>query len=124
MVARLHAEDLGTNGTGGASCNLHSWTSGDSRWSGCCYTDDHAQAECMWDKPDEIAGYAAPGFEIAARVGSRITPAMAVSLWDDSESHRVVMANDAGFADTSWRAMGCAIENGYAVVWFGELATP
>jgi hypothetical protein len=76
----------------------------------------------MWDKPAEIAGYAAPGFEVAARVGSRISPSMAISLWAKSESHRVVIANEGEFAGVAWRAMGCAIVDGYAVVWFGELA--
>lgn len=124
LVARLHAEDLVSNASRDSRCNLHSWTTGDQRWNGCCYTEDHAQAECMWDKPDEIAGYSSPGYEIAARVGAHITPSMAVSLWDDSDHHRVVMASEAQFARTTWRAMGCAIEDGYAVVWFGELAAP
>ncbi len=121
-VARFHAEDLAANGTGGSSCNLHSWTANEPRWTGCCYTDDNAQAACMWNKPREIASYAAPGVEIAARQGSRITAATAVTAWAASERHRVVMANDDHFADASWRAMGCAIEAGIAIAWFGELA--
>ena len=35
-------------------CNTHSW-SANARWSACCYTRDHAQARCMWDKPREIS---------------------------------------------------------------------
>ncbi|KAB2901650.1 MAG: CAP domain-containing protein [Kofleriaceae bacterium] len=123
-VARYHAEDLAANGTGGASCNLHSWTSDDPRWSGCCYTDDNAQAECMWNKPREIASYPSPGVEIAARHGTRITPSTAVAAWAASERHRIVIANDADFAGATWRAMGCAIEAGIATAWFGELAAP
>lgn len=122
-VARYHAEDLASNGTGGPSCNLHSWTAGDSRWSGCCYTDDHAQAECMWNKPREIASYASPGIEIAAH-GTALSPHAAVSAWNDSEHHRIVMANEGDFAAAHWRAMGCAMESGYATVWFGELGAP
>jgi uncharacterized protein YkwD len=122
-VARYHGEDLAANGTGGPSCNLHSWTTGDSRWSGCCYTADHAQAECMWNKPREIASYASPGVEIAAH-GSYLTPQGAVSAWNDSEHHRIVMANEGDFANAHWRAMGCAMESGYATVWFGELGAP
>jgi hypothetical protein len=123
-VARYHAEDLASNGTRGSSCNLHSWTVDDPRWSGCCYTDDNAQAACMWNKPREIASYAAPGVEIAAHAGTYITPARAVAAWHASEHHRIVIANDADFSDATWRAMGCAIESGYATVWFGELAAP
>ena len=88
-VARYHAEDLAANGTGGDSCNLHSWTRNDPRWSGCCYTDDNAQAACMWNKPREIASYAAPGVEIAANAhAAHITPTTAVAAWDASEHHR------------------------------------
>src|SRR5690349_3699262 len=50
QVARDHVQDLSTHGTGGAGCNLHSWTAS-SHWSGCCYTADNAQAACMWNKP-------------------------------------------------------------------------
>ncbi len=121
-VARYHAEDLAANGTGGTSCNLHSWSSNDPHWTGCCYTADNEQAACMWNKPREIVSDAAPGVEIAARQGARIAPATAVAAWAASEHHRVVIANDGDFADATWRAMGCAIEAGYATAWFGELA--
>ena len=46
-------------------CNLHSW-SDKGPWSACCYTPDHAQAQCMWDKPSELTNYPGNGYEISA----------------------------------------------------------
>lgn len=123
-VARFHVEDLTAHGTGAAGCNLHSWSVGDPRWTGCCYTADHAQAQCMWRKPQEISAYASSGFEIAAGGGGGITPTQAVGLWDGSTGHRDVVLNQGTWASHPWAAVGCAIETGYAVVWFGELADP
>jgi len=120
QVARFHVVDLTAHGTGAAGCNLHSWSVGDPRWTGCCYTADHAQAQCMWRKPQEIAAYASSGYEIAAGGGGAITPSQAVSLWDGSSGHREVVLNAGQWASRTWRGMGCAIETGYAVVWFGE----
>ena len=121
QVARLHVVDLVAHPPSGA-CNLHSWSTGDPRWTGCCYTADHAQAQCMWEKPREIAQYDSSGYEIAAGGGGSIQPAQAVALWDGSNPHREVILNQGIWAGRTWRAIGCAIENGYAVVWFGELA--
>jgi len=48
-VAELHAMDLMAHPPKG-DCNMHSW-SDQEKWEGCCYTDDHKKASCMWDKP-------------------------------------------------------------------------
>lgn len=71
------------------------------------------------DRPETLLGV-----EIAARQGAHIAAATAVAAWAASEHHRIVIANDADFADATWRAMGCAIEAGYATAWLGELAAP
>src|SRR5688572_24147787 len=65
-VAQAHAHDLADHYTFAVDnkCNPHTW-SDKGTWTACCYTNDHAQAQCMWDKPKEIAGYASDGFEIA-----------------------------------------------------------
>ncbi|MBX2964267.1 MAG: hypothetical protein KF687_17270 [Cyclobacteriaceae bacterium] len=65
MVAQTHARDLMENyQSDGDRCNLHSW-SNKGNWTPCCYTNDHKEAKCMWDKPREIAGYESNGFEIS-----------------------------------------------------------
>src|SRR5690606_37215456 len=65
-VAQLHARDLMENYEFSPTnhCNPHSWSK-EGEWSSCCYTSDHKQAKCMWDKPKEIAGYEGAGYEIA-----------------------------------------------------------
>lgn len=120
-VARFHVEDLEANQPA-AGCNLHSWSFADPRWTGCCYTPDHAQAQCMWDKPREISSYSSAGYEISAGGGGGITPAQAISLWNGSPGHRDVILNAGTWANRTWRGIGCAIEGGHANVWFGELA--
>ena len=52
-VANAHVRDL-ENHTRESKCNLHSWSDNSNDWTGCCYTSDHARAECMWNKPSEI----------------------------------------------------------------------
>lgn len=65
QVAVDHVKDLERSPPGG-QCNNHSWSSA-GKWTTCCYTADHAQARCMWDKPREITGgaYRGNGYEIA-----------------------------------------------------------
>jgi len=65
FVAKSHVEDLAiTESKRDPSCNMHSWGE-DPRWSACCYTNDHAQASCMWNKPKEMTSYPGAGYEIA-----------------------------------------------------------
>lgn len=105
-------------------CNLHSW-SADGPWGACCYTEDHARAQCMWDKPREFSAgsYAGDGFEIAAF--GHITPQQALQLWQSSAPHHEVMLNRGLWSDLSpWPAMGCGLQGSYAVVWFGSQPDP
>jgi hypothetical protein len=105
-------------------CNLHSW-SDEGTWGGCCYTEDHAQAQCMWDKPREFSGgtYAGDGFEIAAF--GQITPQQALQLWQLSAPHHEVILNGGLWSDLSpWPAMGCGLLGSYAVAWFGSQVDP
>lgn len=117
-VARAHVLDLESAPPSG-ECNLHSWSSR-GEGSACCYTDDHARAECMWDKPRELTSYAGSGFEIAHASTGRVTARGALSGWRGSRGHYDVIVSRAGWADSPWRAMGAAVSTHYAVVWFGE----
>jgi len=73
-VAQHHVRDLAAN-LPQAPCNLHSWSSANSLWYSCCYPPDHAQVQCMWNKPNEISGatYDSFGYEVSAR-SSQSTP--------------------------------------------------
>jgi hypothetical protein len=128
-VAEAHVADLVANpGTLTPTCNLHSW-SDQGPWSGCCYTPDHAAAECMWSKPGEITAdwgantYSGNGYEISASGAS--TPEQALELWKSSPGHHDVILNAAGWANFSpWPAMGCGMGSGFAMVWFGDAVDP
>jgi uncharacterized protein YkwD len=116
IVAQTHAEDLAVNNPVTRECNLHSWSDAGA-WGGCCYTDDHAQAQCMWDKPRELTDYVGDGFEIAA--SGTPTALSALTAWQGSPGHNDVIINAGTWADYPWNAIGAGMNNGYAVVWFG-----
>lgn len=124
-VARAHVADLEANHRQGGRCNMHSW-SRRGAWTPCCYTPDHAQAACMWNKPDEISGgmYTSPGYEIVAHYTDPMTPPMALEIWRDSPAHHAMIVNAGRWADNRWQAMGAAVSEHYAVVWFGEARDP
>ncbi len=123
LVADTHVKDLENNNPNQGNCNLHSWSS-NGNWSSCCYTPDHAQADCMWDKPRELTIYTGNGYEIAAWSSSDITAEQALSMWQSSSGHHDVILNNNTWANTQWKAIGAAIYKGYAVVWFGSEIDP
>ncbi|MEX2593664.1 MAG: CAP domain-containing protein [Anditalea sp.] len=119
-VAQVHARDLMENYSQGKRCNMHSWSK-NGPWSACCYTDNHKKANCMWDKPKEIAGYDSPGYEVAYWHSAIATPGAALEVWKKSPGHHAVLANLGPFKQAKWKAMGVGIYQQYAVVWFGEM---
>jgi hypothetical protein len=127
-VAAYHVQDLSQNpGIAESPCNLHSWSDNPPLWSGCCYTSDHAKAQCMWDKPMEITAswganqYSGSGFENAAAGVS--SPSQALSSWKGSSAHNAVILNQ-GMWNQPWLALGCALEGGYGALWFGHQTDP
>ena len=64
-VAQVHVWDLNINEPDSANhCNLHSW-SAQGDWTACCYTSDHKEANCVWQKPRELTDYQDYGFHAA-----------------------------------------------------------
>src|SRR5581483_1942246 len=119
QVAHWHVQDLETNHPDSATgCNLHSW-SGKGKWQSCCYTPDHAQKQCMWNKPRELTAYTGNGFEIAAQSSEGIDASQALVLWQGSTYHNDVLLNK-GIYTQPWKAMGIGIYKNYSVVWFGH----
>ncbi len=124
VVGDLHVEDLQTEAPHAVgNCNLHSWSDAGA-WSACCYTPDHAAAQCMWDKPRELTDYPGNGYENAAGGGGSLDPAQALELWKGSPGHNAVMLNEGTWANLTWNAVGVGISGGYAVLWFGEETDP
>lgn len=121
FVAEEHVKDLANNQPAQGNCNMHSW-SDKGNWSACCYTDDHAQAQCMWDKPREMTDYTGNGYEISAWSSGDITENQALEIWKASSGHHNVIINEGVWSNIEWNAIGAAIYKGYAVVWFGEVA--
>jgi uncharacterized protein YkwD len=123
VVAATHNQDLAAHAPHApAECNLHSW-SDQGPWTGCCYTPDHAQAQCMWDKPGELTDYPGNGYEVSA-AGGGLTPQSAVDLWMGSPGHRAVLLSEGAWADPPWMALGADLQDGFAAAWFGRQADP
>jgi hypothetical protein len=123
-VAQFHAWDLAVNYATSRRCNLHSWSS-KGPWSACCYTEDHRHAECMWDKPRELTNYQGNGYEIAYWTNEPLSPSRFAEKtligWKQSHEHDRVILNRGEWSKIEWISMGVGYNNGYAVVWFGNL---
>lgn len=121
-VAKAHVRDLAAHFDyeSRGDCNPHSWSpNGD--WTPCCYTADHKQAACMWNKPREIAGYESEGYEIAFFSSDGADAEESLAGWKASAAHNPVIVNGGIWKDVSWKAVGVGIYGNYAVVWFGVL---
>ena len=123
QVAQAHARDLATNYKFDVNnkCNPHSWSK-KGKWSSCCYTSDHKQAQCMWDKPKEIAGYESPGYEIAYYSSKGATAEEGLTGWQKSPSHNPLIINSGMWEKANWKAIGIGFYKEYGIVWFGEIA--
>lgn len=123
FVAKSHVEDLANHSPDrGRKCNMHSWSNQGS-WTACCYTSNHAQAKCMWDKPRELTSYSGNGYEISHGSPGHpehvVTAESALNGWKNSSGHNNVIINK-GIWTSQWKAIGIGIYKNYAVVWFGK----
>lgn len=115
IVARAHARDTAVSSqtipSFGDRCNLHSWstrTFDGLSFSSCCYTSDHAQASCMWNKPRELTPLTGTGFEISALGYGSVETAL--EGWKGSPGHNSVILNLGGWADVSFTSMGVGVD--------------
>ena len=132
-TAGAHVADLAEHPEiDSGACVPHSWShDGGLLWTGCCYTVNHAQADCMWRKPRELSAglglipYTGNGYEIALRGFDGNTPEEVMQAFSASAPHRAVMLSTSGweFLDTN-PAMGAAMLGKYSVVWFGDASDP
>lgn len=122
-VAQAHVRDLAENYEyqDDPVCNPHSW-SNKGEWSSCCYTNDHKEAQCMWSKPKEIAGYEGNGYEIAYYSSAGANAIEGLEGWKKSPGHNPVIVNLGTWSKVEWQAIGIGIYKEYGVVWFGEVA--
>ena len=119
QVARAKVKDMLENPPS-SSCGLHSW-SANGPWTPCCYNRGGG-GQCVWEKGREIAGYPVRTYEIAQEG----EPLSSYSLrevmqgWAESRGHRETMLNEGQFGGRSWKSCGVAINDRYAVMWFGD----
>lgn len=126
-VGQWHVWDLEINDPWDGACNLHSWS--DARpalWDPMCYTDNHAQAAQMWNKPRQISDgdYNGNGYENSAWNSGTISASGALQSWKTSAGHNQVILNLGIWAGQTWRAMGVGVSQHFAVLWFGTLTDP
>lgn len=124
-VAQTHADDLVNNYSFDPknSCNPHTWST-KGKWTGCCYTADHKQAECMWNKPKEVAGHSGVGYEIAYYSSSGANAQEGFEGWKKSPSHNPLLINDGMWSKIQWKAIGISLHREYGLVWFSDTADP
>jgi hypothetical protein len=124
-VAQTHARDLADHYQFDPrnKCNPHTWSS-KGEWSACCYTSDHKEAECMWKKPKEIAGYNSAGYEIAYYSSAGASAHEGLEGWKKSPSHNPLIVNEGIWNQVTWKAVGIGFHKEYGIVWFGEEEDP
>lgn len=120
-VAHAHLRDLHENRPDLYSCNLHSW-SDKGPWSPCCYAKDPNRTNCMWNKPRELTSYMGNGQEIILWENIPATPRGAFDQWRNFELTNNMILSQGRWQENNWKAIGIAIYEGYASVWFGEVA--
>jgi uncharacterized protein YkwD len=122
QVAKAHAQDLADNYEFDPDrCNPHSWSE-KGKWTPCCYTNDHKQTKCMWDKPKEIAGYEGAGYEIAYFSSAGAKADESLAGWQKSSGHNPLIVNEGMWKKANWNALGIGFYKSYGVVWFGEVS--
>jgi hypothetical protein len=124
-VAQVHARDLMLHYKQNSRCNMHSWSE-NGAWTSCCYTPDHRNASCMWNKPRELTKYPGDGYEIAffSNYPYSTPGGFASDIlkgWKKSKGHNEIIVNKGKWNKSTWKALGIGVYGNYAVVWFGEL---
>jgi uncharacterized protein YkwD len=122
QVAQAHAKDLSEQYEfkPNNKCNPHSWSK-KGTWTSCCYTNDHKQASCMWNKPREIASYEGNGYEIAYYSSLGANAKEGIDGWKVSPGHNPLLINTGTWSKVKWKAIGIGIYKEYGLVWFGEV---
>ncbi len=120
-VAHVHVRDLYQYRPDLQSCNLHSW-SDKGAWTPCCYSKDPNRTNCMWNKPRELTGYMGNGQELILWENMQATPLSAFDQWRNFDLTNDMLLSRGRWIQKEWKAMGVALYEGYASVWFGEVA--
>jgi uncharacterized protein YkwD len=142
-VGRVHIYDLIENKPYlGSRCDQHSW-SNSKYWTGGCAGDFKYDLDLVRAKARELkTGYNYDIWEIvdSAWIGEKVngvwideknrqpvydfTMARYLDDWKHSYGHNNELTNANDYSDRYWQAMGVAVRENYAIVWFGENIDP
>lgn len=122
-VAKIHAKDLSHNPPPD-NCTYQSWSTS-NKWSGCCYTIDHSQVQCMLNKPRELTDYSADGYEIVfEKQEEEISPEKLFEKLKSGFGFGRVINNREDWEKEEWKAMGISIFGRYVILWLGTEKDP
>ena len=121
IVAHTHIDDLIKWKPQENGCSLHSWSKS-KKWTSCCNSKDPAGIQCMMSKPREITGYPGNGYELIYWGEEKATPADASALWQQVEASSDMILSKGKWNGFQWKALGVALNAGYAVLWLGDKA--
>ena len=119
FVATLRIDDLRSANAAENDCGVHSW-SDKGNWKSCCYSKDPARIACMSNKPKELTGYQGSGYEVVYWSEETAIPIAAMELWRSTPISESVFLNQDKWQARQWKAMGVALNDGYAIVWLGD----
>lgn len=134
LVAQQHAWDSVNNSNAwpappaGKTCNMHSWSGNvnpalqQGTWTANCYTSDHANAQGMWNKPGEIAGFPGEGVENSFASSGTASAVGALTAWKNSPGHNNVITQQGGWGPMA--SMGVGVLNGVAHLWMSSTLDP
>merc|ERR1712029_1295260 len=95
-------------------CDLHSWFGEHA----CCYTRDHNNGGCVWNKPYELSKWdKREGYEISHATSGQVSAKGAFNGWKRSPGHYALIRPSNGY----WKdldTVGCWWEKHFANCWF------
>jgi len=122
-VAKTHARDLFFNRPDQGACNFHSW-SDKGKWKPFCYPKDEKKNFSVWDKPKEITPYKSKGYEIVYWENNPVNIDSILPFWKSIDYFNSFLIYTGKWQGKKWMAIGVAIYENYASVWFGEIPDP
>ena len=120
-VADAHVKDLYLNFDPYGICGLYFW-SDRGRWEACCPADEKEDLDCMHDKPYELTSYQSKGYEAVYYHNNKQTADTIFGYWQRDSLVRDLFLEKGKYRNKKWNAMGLAVFEGFASIWFGELA--
>lgn len=117
-VANRHLQDLQDN------LKLYDRNGKDWRfgWSNCSYNANNPSTfPCMWAAPQRLkTAYIGKAYEVLCGGKEEIYSQEALRCWQKSNSNNNVILNQEEWSNYEWKAIGVAIDKGYANLWFGQ----